>query len=190
MKKAHYKNFKHYIPEEPPEDEEIENQVKKMGYKTRAIRDENGVDWMEARKNFNDGTLKIGYDDSGMIRTMHLDVMLIWPENLHITEVHLSEIPEGFPNRVGPWMKWWPYIDGKITHIEGEEVETATKKRDKLIQGVRDRITHLQEAEEDGDITDDEKNELVALRGYRTALRRLDLSTAPEIDWPANPLTK
>ncbi|MGY9919558.1 tail fiber assembly protein, partial [Citrobacter freundii] len=36
----------------------------------------------------------------------------------------------------------------------------------------------------DGDITGDELTELATLREVRTKLRRLDLSTAPDIDWP------
>ena len=49
------------------------------------------------------------------------------------------------------------------------------------------RITWLQGAQEDGDITAEEEAELTALRAYRTALRRLDLSTAPDINWPEVP---
>lgn len=63
----------------------------------------------------------------------------------------------------------------------------ATTKRDKLMAVATTRITWLQGAQEDGDITAEEEAELTALRAYRTALRRLDLSTAPDINWPEVP---
>ncbi|EGT0678932.1 tail fiber assembly protein [Citrobacter braakii] len=34
------------------------------------------------------------------------------------------------------------------------------------------------------DISASEETELAALRSYRTELRRIDLSSAPDINWP------
>lgn len=49
------------------------------------------------------------------------------------------------------------------------------------------RINWLEDAQKDGDISADEEQELTELRAYRIALRRLDLSTAPKINWPDAP---
>lgn len=49
------------------------------------------------------------------------------------------------------------------------------------------RISALVEAQDDDDITSDEEVELIALRAQRTKLRRLDISKAPNIDWPEMP---
>ncbi|HIF7138386.1 TPA: tail fiber assembly protein [Citrobacter freundii] len=63
----------------------------------------------------------------------------------------------------------------------------ATIERDKLMAVATTRITWLQGAQEDGDISADEEKELAILRAYRTELRRLDLTGAPDIDWPEVP---
>lgn len=48
--------------------------------------------------------------------------------------------------------------------------------RNSLMEVANKRITSLVEAQDDGDITDEEMIELTTLRAYRTALRRLDLT--------------
>ncbi|EBZ5074362.1 tail fiber assembly protein [Salmonella enterica] len=63
-------------------------------------------------------------------------------------------------------------------------VAIAADERDKLMASATARINQLVEAQDDDDITADELSELTALREYRTNLRRLELSTAPDIDWP------
>ncbi|ECZ1980045.1 tail fiber assembly protein [Salmonella enterica] len=63
-------------------------------------------------------------------------------------------------------------------------VAIAADERDKLMASATARINQLVEAQDDGDITAAELSELTALREYRTKLRRLELSTAPDIDWP------
>ncbi|EEA8076826.1 tail fiber assembly protein, partial [Salmonella enterica subsp. enterica] len=48
-------------------------------------------------------------------------------------------------------------------------------------------INQLMEAQDDNDITATELLELSALREYRTKLRRMDLTAAPDINWPEPP---
>ncbi|EAA5759857.1 tail fiber assembly protein [Salmonella enterica] len=60
----------------------------------------------------------------------------------------------------------------------------AADERDKLMASATAKINHLLDAQDDDDITDDELSELSALREYRSKLRRLDLTTAPDIEWP------
>ncbi|MFV9241337.1 tail fiber assembly protein, partial [Citrobacter freundii] len=66
-------------------------------------------------------------------------------------------------------------------------VATAEAERTRRMSALTLRINHLVEAQDDGDITDSELAELNALRERRTKLRRLDLSSAPDIDWPEVP---
>ncbi|EEG2306608.1 tail fiber assembly protein, partial [Salmonella enterica] len=49
------------------------------------------------------------------------------------------------------------------------------------------KINQLMEAQDDSDITATELLELSALREYRTKLRRMDLTAAPNINWPVYP---
>ncbi|EPC3501326.1 MULTISPECIES: tail fiber assembly protein [Enterobacteriaceae] len=71
-----------------------------------------------------------------------------------------------------------------LADIEIDYVALATAERDRRMAVVTARINQLTEAQDDGDITGDELTELATLREVRTKLRRLDLSTAPDIDWP------
>ncbi|ENT8809373.1 tail fiber assembly protein, partial [Citrobacter freundii] len=70
-----------------------------------------------------------------------------------------------------------------LADIEIDYVALATAERDRRMAVVTARINQLTEAQDDGDITGDELTELATLREVRTKLRRLDLSTAPDIDW-------
>lgn len=66
-------------------------------------------------------------------------------------------------------------------------VAIAQSERDNLMTLATARINKLVEAQDDGDITDAELSEINVLREYRTKLRRLDLTTAPVINWPEMP---
>ncbi|EAT6369359.1 tail fiber assembly protein [Salmonella enterica] len=70
-----------------------------------------------------------------------------------------------------------------LTDMVIDYVAQATVERDRRMAAVTARITELTEAQDDGDITDAEQQELAALRDSRTKLRRLDLTKAPDIDW-------
>ncbi|HCC7945869.1 tail fiber assembly protein [Citrobacter freundii] len=71
-----------------------------------------------------------------------------------------------------------------LTDVVIDYVSQATVERDRRMALVTARITELTEAQDDGDITDAEQQELAALRDSRTKLRRLDLTKAPDIEWP------
>ncbi|EAU8777761.1 tail fiber assembly protein [Salmonella enterica] len=66
-------------------------------------------------------------------------------------------------------------------------VALATAERERRMSTVTARINELVEAQDDGDITSDELTELATLREVRTKLRRLDLTGAPDINWPEVP---
>ena len=63
-------------------------------------------------------------------------------------------------------------------------LDVYSNKRDRRMAEATARIDWLDAAQKDGDITGEEEAELAALRAYRTALRRLDLTTAPDVKWP------
>ncbi|EAM1083496.1 phage tail protein [Salmonella enterica] len=74
-----------------------------------------------------------------------------------------------------------------LTDIEIDYVALATIERDKRMSVVTAMISQRVDAQDDGDITDDELTELSELREYRAKLRRLDLTSAPDINWPEVP---
>lgn len=71
-----------------------------------------------------------------------------------------------------------------LSDPETDFTAVAVQRRDSEMALASARINALTDAQDDGDITPEEVEELAALREKRTRLRRLDLTTAPDIDWP------
>lgn len=66
-------------------------------------------------------------------------------------------------------------------------VQEAELQKSALRKFADAEIAPLQDAVDIGDATEDELANLTAWKKYRIALNRLDLSTAPDIDWPEIP---
>lgn len=64
------------------------------------------------------------------------------------------------------------------------EIQFATLKKAELMRTAQENITILQDAAELGMATDEEKESLTKWKKYRVLLSRIDVSLAPEIDWP------
>ncbi|TDS90542.1 virus tail fiber assembly protein lambda gpK [Rahnella sp. BIGb0236] len=151
----------------------------------RYLKSDDGTDWYEAQKSFQDSTMKIVFNPSGIIISMSYDVSALWPEGNSVAEISASEIPEDLSIN-GEWI-----FDGKNvipkTYSHNELFIQAKKKRNSLMAGANEAIIPLQDAVDINAATDDELNRLKAWKTYRVALNRLDLSTAPDITWPDIP---
>ncbi|MCX9004545.1 tail fiber assembly protein [Citrobacter portucalensis] len=139
---------------------------------------ESGQEWYESQKLFSDSTIKFAYDSAGAICCISHDISSIWPYNLSVVELPATEANL----RVTLGDDWF-YQDGKLQQIRDYQA-IAVAERDNRMAEATKRINWLEAAREDSDITDEEEVELTALRAYRTALRRLDLSSAPDVNWP------
>ena len=73
------------------------------------------------------------------------------------------------------------------TYTREELTAQAKAKRDSLMAKATAAIAPLQDAVDLNDATDNEQRLLKAWKAYRVALSRLDLTTAPDIDWPLPP---
>lgn len=165
----HFKNFKLY----EPDDKELPTAL--------YLRDENGNDWYSIIDGFIPDTFKISYRDDGLIIGCEIDATGLFPVDLSVVEIAPADVPaELFPD--GSWF----YKDGKLQQIR-DYLADAEKERNNRMADVTTRIDWLEDAQKDGDISADEVAELAKLRAYRTALRRLDLSAAPKINWPDAP---
>ncbi|ELE9728656.1 tail fiber assembly protein [Enterobacter kobei] len=170
-----HKNFQPYTPEvnETPE--------LNIGY---LISDE-GADWYECQSEFSDATMKIGFDATGLIRTHAIDVSMLWPVGLSVTEVAMADLPEGFSG-AGQWL-----FDGKAIiareYTHEELVAQANIKKQKLMAAASSAIAPLQDAVDIAESTEEELTQLQAWKKYRVLLNRLDISTAPDIEWPDQP---
>ncbi|HEY3984731.1 tail fiber assembly protein [Cedecea sp.] len=172
-----FSKFTAYIP--GPEEQEIST----PGYSGEGlyIRDREGNDWYVVRKLFKKDSLKVGYDEEGRVRTFSTDTDAFFPVNLGAVE-----LPATKANMCVTLGDDWFYKDGKLQQIR-DYPAIAAAERDRLMSEVTKRIDWLIGALEDSDISDDEDAELEALRAYRTALRRLDLTAAPVVKWPEVP---
>ena len=143
------------------------------------LQDDKGNDWYDVIELFDESkTLKIGYDDDGAVRTFSTNIHAFFPVNLSV-----AELPATKDNlRVTLGADWF-YKDGKLQQIRNHLAD-AEAERDRRMAKATARIDWLEAAQKDGDISADEETELAALRAYRTALRRLDLTTAPDVKWP------
>lgn len=146
------------------------------------LQDDKGNDWYDVIELFDESkTLKIGYDDDGRVRTFTTNIHALFPVNLSVVE-----LPATKANLRVTLGDDWFYKDGKLQQIRNHLAD-AEAERDNRMTEVTTRIDWLEDAQKDGDISSDEETELAKLRAYRTALRRLDLSTAPDINWPEVP---
>lgn len=146
------------------------------------LQDDKGNDWYDVIELFDESkTLKIGYDDDGRVRTFTKNIHALFPVNLSVVE--LSATKANLRVTLGDD---WFYQDGKLQQIRDYLADAETERNSRMSEATA-RINWLEDAQKDGDISADEEQELTELRAYRTALRRLDLSTAPKINWPDAP---
>lgn len=177
------KNFVLYVPEEGTEQHEVYKMINAEFYK-----DEEGNDWyeiqkelIEAHKESDQNWSYIVYDSNGVIILANKDITALYPLNCSVAAVpNMEDItPDGI----------WSYSGTKVyrRELSSEEViSKAEKERSDKMKSIKERIDHLKDAADDGDITEEEEVEFERLVKYRIALRRLDVSkvSEPDFEWP------
>ena len=76
-------------------------------------------------------------------------------------------------------------LDENKQHQHNVDVATAQKKQ--LLSEAGSQIDYLQDAIDTDIATDEEKASYSAWKRYRVLLNRIDVDTAPTIDWPEKP---
>ena len=149
------------------------------------ISDAKNNDWYSLQKQFAMNSLKIVFDDTGLINSASYDASTLWPQGFFVSEV--AQVPEGFslPVPGGKWVFDGTTIAEKIM-TAAELIAHAEQIRAEKIAAASAAIAPLQDAVELECATDDEKARLPAWKKYRVDLSRLDIS-APEISWPEAP---
>ena len=168
----HLKNLKKYIPS----DKNSQCLIKE--YNVDFLISDDGRDWYESQSDFSPDTLKIAYDEAGIVRSISTDVSSIYPRDLSVVE-----LPATKANLRVTLGDSWFYKDGKLQQIRDYLADAETERERRMAEATA-RIDWLEAAQKDGDISTEEQTELAALRAKRTKLRRLDLSSAPDINWP------
>lgn len=168
------KNFVQYEPE-----------YKDFLFNAIFIQSEEGLDWYYHMSRFQADTLKICYDKNNVIRSYSNQVDRLFPLGMSVSEVDPTEVPIGL-NIHGEWA--WngtEIIPRQLT--KEEERQLAETRKSELLAEAADVIAPLQDASDLGIATDEESATLLLWKRYRVMLNRLDLSTAPAIDWPERP---
>ncbi len=74
------------------------------------LQNERGDDWYEIQSKFSQETMKIVYDENGIITSYSLDASSLNPIDSYVAEISETEFPEGI-DILGGWK-----FDGKKTN--------------------------------------------------------------------------
>lgn len=148
-------------------------------YSASFISDEDGNDWYELQKELDTKTWKVVISSDGTVVAFNTDASTLFP--IESSVVELNKIPDELNNK-----GLWSY-DFKLSKFTYDYIKEAENERGRLLNEVRPRIQYLSDKSDDADITESESKELLSLRAYRTEVRNLDISKAPDIKWPSLP---
>ncbi len=154
--------------------------------KIQYLRSEDNKDWYMSQNLFSPDTLKISYDAQSVIRAASVDVsMLPGPVNQSVTEILCQDVPQGF----APDGKWKLH-EGVIIPLPIDYALAAEKEKTSRNEEANKSIALLQDAVDLAIATEEEASQLIAWKNYRILLNRVNISLAPDIDWPIPPVTK
>jgi hypothetical protein len=140
--------------------------------------DNKGRDWYETLTSWNGA---IALDESDIVCACESDVsMMGMQEGRSVYEVLPRDVPE---NVVGNYT----FKDGVFTDIRPNDVELAESERKRLMQDANNLILPLQDAADLGIETEGEASLLFKWKQYRVLLSRVDISAAPNVEWPVIP---
>lgn len=149
------------------------------------LRDSNGELWHEAQYLFGNKTLKIAFDENGVIIMFADDATFLNPVNCAVAEVSKKSVPAGLDVS-----QEWVFLDGKIrarTYSDEENRVKAEAERKEIIERGMSKIAVIQLKLQAGrKITDSETTLLNATLDYIDAIQAFDISTYP-VKWPEVP---
>lgn len=183
------KNFK--IVE--PTSEQLKTYATADGAIPVFFQSEDGHDWYECQQLFSDNTIKIIYDNKGVITSVvdkpvpergnTYAVSMFYPDGMSVAELPLSDYPEGV-SIDGSWM----FSEGKIVPVPVDIVLEAEKEKAQRLSEAEETIAPLQRAVKYGIATDEEKKLLENWEVYTVMISRVNTSQAPDIMWPEKPM--
>lgn len=172
----HLKNLKIYTP-----DDEYSLFLMKE-HSAEFFISEDGRDWYESQAAFSPDTLKIAYDEAGIIRSISMDVSSIYPRDFSVVEVDITKA-----NKSVDIFGGWVFDNGEIKQRQYSQDELriqAEAKKSELLSAATETIAPLQDAVDEGMATAEETAALSEWKKYRVKVRRVDTSK-PE--WPPLP---
>ncbi|HGP0782855.1 TPA: tail fiber assembly protein, partial [Salmonella enterica subsp. houtenae serovar Houten] len=139
---------------------------------------EDGKNWYDEQKNFAADTLKIAYDQNGVIVNISQDVSTINPTGLSVVE-----LPNITANRRADIYGGWVFDGEKIikrVYTSEELRQQAEVKKLKLLEEAEAVITPLARAVKLDIATDEERQRLEVWEQYSVLVNRVDTSKP---DW-------
>ncbi|ECK0544608.1 tail fiber assembly protein, partial [Salmonella enterica subsp. enterica] len=133
---------------------------------------EDGKNWYEEQKNFAADTLKIAYDQNGVIVNISRDVSTINPTGLSVVE-----LPNITANRRADIYGGWVFDGEKVikrVYTTEELRRQAESKKAKLLEDAETVITPLARAVKLGIATDEEQKRLEVWEEYSVLVNRVD----------------
>ncbi|EAA7383352.1 TPA: tail fiber assembly protein [Salmonella enterica subsp. enterica serovar Mississippi] len=146
---------------------------------------EDGKNWYDEQKNFAADTLKIAYDQNGVIVNISQDVSTINPTGLSVVE-----LPNITANRRADIYGGWVFDGEKIikrVYTSEELRQQAEVKKLKLLEEAEAVITPLARAVKLDIATDEERQRLEVWEQYSVLVNRVDTSKP---DWPERPASQ
>lgn len=145
---------------------------------------EDGKNWYEEQKNFQEDTIKIAYDENNVICDVQKDVTAICPEGKSVVEV-----PDITANRRADISGKWMFKDGAVikrTYTEEEQRQQAENEKQSLLQLVRDKTQLWDSQLRLGIISDENKQKLTEWMLYAQKVESTDTSSLP-VTFPEQP---
>ncbi|EFC4161043.1 tail fiber assembly protein [Escherichia coli] len=145
---------------------------------------EDGKNWYEEVKNFQEDTIKLAYTVEGIIVAMDKDVSAINPEGLSVVE-----LPDITANRRADISGKWMFKDGvviKRTYTEEEQRQQAENEKQSLLQLVRDKTQLWDSQLRLGIISNENKQKLTEWMLYAQKVESTDTSSLP-VTFPEQP---
>ncbi|KFA85882.1 tail fiber assembly protein [Enterobacter sp. EGD-HP1] len=177
--------FKIYKPDNIQLEKDAEIIRENTGMDIIFLRDPNGELWHEAQYLFDKDTLKIAFDENDVIVMLSEDATFLNPVNCAVAEVKKDNVPAGVDES-----QTWMYRDGEIIpriYTQDEFIAQAEAMKQQLMADTSSIIAPLQDAVDIGEATDAEVSSLHGWKKYRVLLNRVDISKAPDIEWPELP---
>ncbi|EOV8356343.1 tail fiber assembly protein [Escherichia coli] len=145
---------------------------------------EDGKNWYEEQKNFQENTIKLAYTAEGIIVAIDKDVSAINPEGLSVVE-----LPDITTNRRADISGNWMFKDGAVikrTYTEEEQRQQAENEKQSLLQLVRDKTQLWDSQLRLGIISDENKQKLTEWMLYAQKVESTDTSSLP-VTFPEQP---
>jgi hypothetical protein len=175
------KNFKIGAPK-TPDQIKLRNQHNAM-----FLFSDEGTEWYGCQSKFSDDTIKIAYDEKGIIRSIaaNNDVSTLWPEGLSVAEV-VNSTANRRATIDGGWVFDGVKIERRVYTPEETQAQARTEKSFRLAAAA-EAMAPLQDAVALGIANEAELEKLNAWQTYRVMLNRIDPSQGTDVTWPEEP---